>query len=514
MALKLKRKANIKMVGAPIRGINAKDAVSDMQETDALQLINYVPKNNSVVLRKGSERHASITGVTAAVQTLMSYSYEATLKLLAACDGKIYDVTAGGAIASSLGTGYTNDKWSYTQMSGHLVMVNGADTPLKYDGSVISTTTITGSGLTASTLSFVKAHQSRLFFIEKDTLNAWYLATSAIAGAASKLDFSAYATKGGVLVAIETWTRDGGSGMDDHIAFLTSEGQVLIYAGTDPASASTWGLIGAFQLPQPIGNRPMFATGSDCNVLTKDGVLSFSKVLPTGGSEAQALALTERIRDKFTSDYTNFQQNFGWEGSLVVAEGIVLVNVPTSSTTAKQYVMNTQTTAWCEFNGWNAFCFAAHDGGTYFGGNNGMIVRCFVGAEDDTLATTQAFQDIVGTVQPAYTYLGTRGAQKELKAINPVFVADSTLPYSFSVGIDFTDYGNIAIPGTGSQTLTAWDEGAWDTTSWGGRLQTIKSWQTAHAVGFTFAPTFTTRTQGIEVKLQTVMYSSVVTSGI
>jgi hypothetical protein len=94
----------------------------------------------------------------------------------------------------------------------------------------------------ANPLNFIAItqHKNRIWFAEKDTLKAWYMGTNAIGGAAAAFDLSALFSRGGYLVALGTWTLDGGAGLDDLLVFVTSEGQVAVYRGTDPAVAANW----------------------------------------------------------------------------------------------------------------------------------------------------------------------------------------------------------------------------------------------------------------------------------
>jgi hypothetical protein len=100
------------------------------------------------------------------------------------------------------------------------------------------------TGVTTTTLTQPTLFKNRMWFIQKDTLKAWYLPTSSIGGAAQVLDLSAVARLGGTLVSMAAWTIDAGYGVDDNLVFITDQGEVIVYRGTDPASASTWALIG------------------------------------------------------------------------------------------------------------------------------------------------------------------------------------------------------------------------------------------------------------------------------
>ena len=42
--------------------------------------------------------------------------------------------------------------------------------------------------------------------------------------------------------AVAGWPQDGGQGIDDLTLFITSEGEVLVYAGSDPSNADDWSL--------------------------------------------------------------------------------------------------------------------------------------------------------------------------------------------------------------------------------------------------------------------------------
>ena len=79
-----------------------------------------------------------------------------------------------------------------------------------------------------------------MWVIENDTLSAWYLPVDSVGGAATEYDLSGIFRLGGYLLAGGTWTMDAGEGVDDYWIAVTSEGEVVVYQGTDPSSANTW----------------------------------------------------------------------------------------------------------------------------------------------------------------------------------------------------------------------------------------------------------------------------------
>jgi hypothetical protein len=128
--------------------------------------------------------------------------------------------------------------------------------------------TIAITGVTTTTLSNISLFKNRVWFIQKDTLKAWYLPTGAVGGVAQVLDMSQICKYGGTLVDLDTWTLDAGYGADDNLVFVTSNGEVIVWRGTDPSSDATWALAGVWKLGSPVGNRCMLKYSGDLLLIT------------------------------------------------------------------------------------------------------------------------------------------------------------------------------------------------------------------------------------------------------
>ena len=228
--------ASVRGITAPWRGLNTRDRLEEQSTEFATVLDNFIAENGEVTLRNGFSEHA--TGMPADIETLMAYSAAGTQKLFAAAGSGIYDVTSSGAVGAAAVSGLANARFSHvmygTTSGSYLVACNGADGVREYNGSAWSTATITG--VAAADLNFVTEHKGQLWFIEKDSLSLWYLATNAIAGAATEFPVGTLCKDGGTLVAASSWSLDAGDGQDDLFVLVTSEGEVLIYGGTNPAS--------------------------------------------------------------------------------------------------------------------------------------------------------------------------------------------------------------------------------------------------------------------------------------
>src|SRR5262249_13609023 len=146
---------------------------------------------------------------------------------------------------------------------------------------------------------------------------------------------------GGNLVAGTSWTQDAGDGPDDLLALVTTEGQLAIYAGTDPSSASSWSLIGVWYVGRPMGRRCFFPFGADVGLITENGVFALSILLRSGTVNFDK-ALSRKIQPTFTAIAqavgTTAQ---GFEGTVYAGFDALIINtVPLVGNPQYQFVMN------------------------------------------------------------------------------------------------------------------------------------------------------------------------------
>lgn len=466
-------------VPAPVKGWNARDALADMDPLEAVTLDNFFPTPSTVELRGGYSSHA--TGLPGEVETLMEYADPAgSRKLIAASENAFYNVTASGAVGAAMESGHTSSRWQHVNFGtsgGHfLVCVNGLDAPRNYSGSAwASAPAITGSGLTATNLVNVMAHQRRLFFCEKATLKFWFLDTvAAIGGTASSFDLAPLCSKGGELLAAGTWSVDSGEGMDDLAVFVTSSGQAVVYAGTDPSSASTWGLQGVYDIGKPIGRRCLTKLGTDLVVITEDGFVSLSKAL-FGGRTGKALS--DKITNAVNDAARSHSAKFGWQATLYPRGKMLVFNIPiTELGTSHQYVMNVTTGAWARFKNQDGFCWSLLNENLYFGGNT-IVYKADDGTDDNGA-------NVDGTVKPAFNYFGRPGAQKRFTQCRPVFIAGGGLTPAVSINVDFEDLAVVGSPATSGTNGAEWDVAAWDTSDWGVENAITKNWIGVGGIGY------------------------------
>jgi hypothetical protein len=396
--------ATSRSVPAPYGGWDTSSPLMGMPKQNAVILDNMIPRGGYVELRRGFNEQC--TGTADPVETLIAYRGDpAGDKIFAAAGAHLYDVSSRGALPAASYSSAASARWSHTNFANDAgafaILANGAQAPVKYDGSAFAALTITGSSgsitLAPADLINVMSHKKRLWFIEKETLRVWFLDVNAIQGAAGLLDLGPVFDKGGYLVAQGTWSLDGGAGMDDVAVFITNQGQVAIYQGLDPTDAAEWSLVGVFSLPKPISERCVVDMGMDLGILTEAGVLSLTSALRTTIDKQPSLSLSRNISPTVADAAAAYKSNFGWGMELYSGRGgVLIVNVPTAElSTAEQWVMNTETRAWCRFTGIPAFCWGQANGDDLLRHDGRRLPLGRQGASDNS-------EPVVADVLPAF----------------------------------------------------------------------------------------------------------------
>lgn len=499
----IRPRTKIVSLPAPVGGWNARDSFADMAENDAVVLQNYWPKTTSVALRNGHTQFA--TGMSGQSETIMTYAGASTNKLFSANAGaggtaRIYDITAGGAISSAAVSSLTNGRWQYINVSttggNYLLSVNGADKMRIYDGSTWDSDgggSFTVTVVDTATCIGINLFKNRVWLIKQNTLLAYYLPTGAIAGAASLLDLRAFAPHGGSLVAMGTWTIDAGYGVDDYAVFVTNKGDVIVYQGSDPSSASTWALRGLWYLGSPVGNRPFTKWKGDMLIICQDGLFPLSAALQSSRINPK-VALTNKIQQTVSESVSSYGSTFGWQVIPYPKQNMLLLNVPVVAGSAQeQYVMNTITGAWAQFQDWPANCWELYSDDIYFGGNT------YVGKAWNTNSDNGAA--IQGFILQAFNEFGEKGQRKRATSMRPLFLTNGNPQIFVGMAWDYQMANPTSPVTTTATSFGVWDTAKWDTDIWGGGLNPSYSIQSVAGSGWAGAPVFKSGTLGLQVEL-------------
>lgn len=459
---------------APVAGWNSRDALTGMQPTEAVRLDNFFPGFGKVELRRGYAAHA--TGLGGTVKTIAEFIDGASRKMIAAANGAIFETTTAGAVGAALASGFDSDEWQVAQFDdsgggAQMGLVNGEDAPQVYDGSTVAAMTI--SGMTVANVVGIAIYKSRSYFWEKDSQSVWYSATNALGGACTEFKLGRLSGWGGNLMAMATWSRDGGSGPQDYAVFITSGGDAIVYSGSYPGDAD-WSLVGLYRVGEPIGRRCTVKVGGELYVITKAGYIPMSQVAQAGEAGRY---LSDRIRGDVLAAVDKGGALGGWQGVFYPRGNYMMVNVPDGSATFFQHVVNVTTGAWCRFRAQDFYTFATFNGRLYAGGLDGKVYLCDEGNDDDGDA-------IQGDAIAAWNYLDIPGTLKRIDMVRIVGATPAgSASYTLEVKTDFDESYAATAASIPAATASPWDTSSWDTTLWAAENQVFSSWGGSGGLG-------------------------------
>jgi hypothetical protein len=465
------------MVQVPTGGLDAISPVEKMPPQNAIQLDNMFPQPGYIELRRGFGVHANTTNPTLPVESVMAYNADVAVddKLFAAVGANIYDVTTA-SVPAAVVTGLTNARWQHVNFATtggqFLYLVNGVDSPRYWDGITWAIPAITG--VTAADLIHVASYSARLWFVERDSLNAWYLNLDSIQGPATKFPLGAILDQGGYLVAIGTWSLDGGDGPDDRIAFVSSRGQVAIYTGTDPNDSQSFTKLGVYHMGAPIGRRCLLKVGADLMMISIDGILPLSQALSLDRASMLRAAITANIQPILNALARQSADQFGWQLISYPRGTRAVFNVPSLENESQlQYIMNTVTGAWCRFIGMEANCWELFKERLFFGGNDGVVYEADDGADDNGEA-------ISADVKTAFT-IGDYDGLKHFIMARPFLTTDGEVSPGLAVNVDYRDDAQVDTDTATLDDVALWDIALWDVDIWPPEERLVADWRSIAA---------------------------------
>jgi hypothetical protein len=329
-------------------------------------------------------------------------------------------------------------------------------------------------------LTHVWKHANRLFFIQGGTMNAWCLPVHSVGGELVFIPLSGATKRGGSLLFGASWSVDSGSGLDDKCIFVTDQGEVVIFTGTDPTSSTNWRQEGCYDVSRPLSKYGHTKLGGDILIATTDGIVPLTATMQKDLSALSLAAITYNIEPMWKREFVA-KRAFPWMLAKWDEGGALLVNFPGIGglTTgafprppqATVGVSNLHTGAWCRYTGWDAICFMQLNGSLFFGTQDGKIMLAESTGFDDSY-WDDTINRITGT-----NYVCTMVGGWEMFQVPPnqvtwmqaraTFFSSAREPFEpqLAASVDY-EFRIPAppVPGPDPGLLDVWDQGLWGPT--------------------------------------------------
>lgn len=485
---------------APTMGLNDFDPLANMDPGYMINCMNVFPDTGLCLCRPGYQLVQTTLG--APVKTLIEYRGKSgIIKSFAATDAGIYDISTPGTATKVYDL--TNGQINYIQTANagnvYLVGCNGVDAAFYYDGTTwapfVAADPADGpgkiKGLAPNLITNVYTHNARLWFVKKDSTDAYYMPLDSIGGEAKVFPTGALFTRGGVLQSIMRWSSDTGKGIDDRLIFITTAGELASYSGTDPSNAADWNLDAVFYLSPPLGDRAVTEYGGDILIFSRKGVIPASTLLYGTAIEQMNGGVLSRTINRRLQQLTAQWQAMPFPTEIFVHVDLQWITINIYDEDLKkptQLVMNLLNGAWGRFD-YPVRTLRTINGITYMGTDDGRVLLITKnGYRDGVALDGTGGTPIEGYLMGAYTYLDQPTANKHAKLIRPVWQAEVKPSFRLRVLPDFrTDpYTAVVPPGLAIENAK-WDISKWDLANWAGLENVYRPWMSANVLGYAFA---------------------------
>lgn len=439
-------------VPAPIGGWNTRDPLWDMPNSDARYIENIFPGTSSCRLRGGSTEFADIGSPT--IDKLYEHvNINGTRQFVAVSANDVVKITSGGAGTNITPAGYvaSDPPWTFVSFNDYLIASNlGTGKAWTWDGVAANGVLLAvTTGPTNAQVGYVTSYNSRLYFTKKSTASVYYGDPDQITGFTfTEFPYGSLLRKGGTIVAIGSTSVTNGYFIQTFFVAVSSMGEVIVHQGDYPGD-STWTLAARFSIAPPFGSSDcLFYVGNDLNIITQRGPIAMSQLMGGVDIDNPYLVTAGKIEKAFLDASVSASSSTRWQGIYWNRDPYVLILVPGAST--NQYVMNNITKAWCNYTGWDAYCWSLFNNDLYFGTTSGKVYKAdLLGTADAANSNTISYR-----YGNAYTDLGSPNLVKTTSFAQPIFLAKSSALAGTSVGfyirqnIDFDETTNNLTTGS------------------------------------------------------------------
>lgn len=474
------------VVPAPLGGVDGRISLAANDLSKCPYAYNMVPDEYGMRLRKGYREHVIEVEDTASTGVGSIIPFEGIDSgddmLFCANNEGIWDITAYDTAPTKKVAFTVNNTASagfgqyinYVNTSGAQFLLyadtlNGLFTYTQSTDTWAQTTGVTG--VAEEDICGIVVHKLRVWLIERDSTSAWYMPVDAIAGTATEFTFGGKFKHGGKLVGLYNWTLDGGAGVDDYLVAVSSSGDVLVYQGEDPSSASTWSLRGSYYIGEiPKGYRAGLEFSADLYLLSAYGLVSMTDTLNgVRPSDPRKDSLPFKISQALQTSMKTLRDENGWDIKFLASEGAVIIVSPVQADgTYLNYVVNMVNDGWGFWRGPPILSIDVWNNNVYFGTADNRIFVMDIYRDEQLITPAGAVNGdpIEYSILHSFSDMGSPGQNKRAVFVRPNFraiyepVFDTKILYDYNIDEFSPNY--TIIPSTAS----LWDTAVWDAAVW------------------------------------------------
>lgn len=502
-------------IPAPQLGINATKSLGRMNPEEAIYLFNLEPSEFGCRPRQGYREYANgWAGGANSDQARTVIAYDGSLpdnsadRLWVANRYGIWNMTARGETAPTQDVTFADNGTSAGECSyeiyqtdasyfllvcdernGYYTYSEAADTWLKVTSGVSAGQVSVGD---PATFSFVTVFKERVWFIEKDTGNAWYLSVASIYGEATKFNFGRNFRKGGALVGMFNWTIDGGDGIDNYFVAASQSGDLVVYRGTDPDTAGAFSMTGVWNIGQlPYGHRFATEYGGEVFFLSSFGLLPLSQIMNGAATEDPSSYMTYKVAAFIRPQLTINLDDYGWQVFHFSDDGNMEIGAPPPDDggSTRQYVFDYPTQAWSIARDIDMGHAATWQGKLYF--TDYTLDKLWEFDGQTTVDKVHLDPDTDGVAVPItisslsfYSPLEAPAQYKRVQYIRPMWVGGAVPVFTVQARYDYDIQEVMTTPALASNSETGfWDAGVFELSIWGGSQNASDNPRGANGMG-------------------------------
>lgn len=289
----------------PYKGQNDQFPLVALQNPYADKMYNFNNRGGVAKVRDGNEIFATVSNAVINPLNISSYA-SAPPKLFAmvdlGVDIKWYDISSGTpSLVHTLGSGGDDEIQTlffnnYQFYFGETALAPTGVGPQYYNGSVWGTA---GYTWPASFVPFGgNVYKNRAYFIGRQSAGYGFSNIDAIAGPVTAVDLISVISVKAYLYIIRSISVSEGVTPQNVQAFIFSSGEVLVYAGSYPNSAS-WELISRFKVSKPLYNNTFVDAKGDSFIFTDSEILSLRNLYVNGYAQERSTGIGAAIKNRW-----------------------------------------------------------------------------------------------------------------------------------------------------------------------------------------------------------------------